>query len=163
LKATIQRDLARAWPNVSTLDLSLVQQTFEDIVGRVTLAIRFMAIFAVAAGLIVMAGAISAGRFQRAREAILLRTLGARKATVRTVLLTEYAALGSLAGLSGVLLACVAGWALVRFLFDLEFRLPVLPLLVAWVGIALLAVLIGSAGNRSLFGRPPLAALREAE
>jgi putative ABC transport system permease protein len=162
-KATIQRDLARAWPNVSTLDISLVQQTFEDIIGRVTLAIRFMAIFAVAAGLLVMAGAISAGRFQRAREAILLRTLGAKRDTVRTILLTEYAALGSLAGLSGVLLACIAGWACVRFLFELEFRLPVLPLLVAWAGIALLAILIGTTGNRSLLDRPPLEALREAE
>jgi putative ABC transport system permease protein len=162
-KATIQRDLARAWPNVSTLDISLVQQTFEDIIGRVTLAIRFMAIFAVAAGLLVMAGAISAGRFQRAREAILLRTLGATRDTVRTVLLTEYAALGSLAGLSGTLLACIAGWACVRFLFELEFRLPILPLLVAWAGIALLAIIIGTTGNRSLLSRPPLAALREAE
>jgi putative ABC transport system permease protein len=162
-KATIQRDLARAWPNISTLDISLVQQTFADIIGRVTLAIRFMAIFAVAAGLLVMAGAISAGRFQRAREAILLRTLGARRNTVRIVLLTEYAALGALAGLSGVLLACIAGWACVRFLFELDFRLPVLPLLLAWAGIAVLAVLIGTTGNRSVLGRPPLAALREAE
>lgn len=162
-RAAIQRDLARTWPNVSTLDLSLVRQTFEDIIGRVTLAIRFMAIFAVAAGLIVMAGAISAGRFQRAREAILLRTLGAKRDTVRTVLLTEYAALGSLAGLSGVLLACIAGWALVHFVFELPFRLPLLPLLLAWIGIAALAMILGTTGNRSVLQRPPLAALREAE
>jgi len=162
-RALVQRDLARHWPNVSTLDLSLVQQTFADIIGRVTLAVRFMAIFAVAAGLIVMAGAISAGRFQRVRESILLRTLGARRSTVRTVLLTEYAALGSLAGLAGVLLATLAGWGLVRFFFELPFHLPVLPLALAWAGIAVLAVAIGAAGSRPVFAESPIAALRAAD
>lgn len=162
-RAKLQRELTVAFPNVSTLDLSLVRQTFADVIGRITLAIRFMAIFAVAAGIIVMAGAIASGRFQRAREAVLLRTLGARRATVRRVLLTEYAALGSLAGFSGVLLALIGGWALVRFFFELPFRLPVVPLLIAWAGVAGLAILIGTAGNRTIFTEAPVGALREAE
>jgi putative ABC transport system permease protein len=161
-RGRIQRDLVRLHPNISTLDLTLVQETISSVVSRLTLAIRFMAIFSVAGGAIVLAGAIAAGRSQRLREAVLLRTLGATRRTVRRVLFTEYAALGLLAGLAGVALSSIGGWALVHFVFDMPFRLPITPLIAVWLGIAALAMAIGAAGNRLTLSAPPLAALREA-
>jgi putative ABC transport system permease protein len=161
-RAALQRELARRHPNVSTLDLSLVQQTVGRVINRITLAIRFMAAFVLVGGALVLAGALAAGRTQRTREAVLLRTLGATRRTVQRVLFTEYIALGSLAGLAGVLLGLLAGWALTRFFFEIPFKAPLLPLLLVWAGIATLAVLIGAANNRRILDRPPLAALREA-
>jgi putative ABC transport system permease protein len=161
-RAAVQREVARRHPNVSTLDLSLISQTLSSVVGRITLAIRFMAGFAVAGGLVVLAGALAAGRFQRAREAVLLRTLGASRRIVRNAMLTEYAALGALAGLAGVLLGGIAGWGLTHFFFQLPFELPVIPLLALWAIVASLAVIVGAAGHRGLLQSPPLAALREA-
>jgi len=161
-RSRIQRDLVRLHPNISTLDLTLVQETISSVVSRVTLAIRFMAIFSVAGGAIVLAGAIAAGRSQRLREAVLLRTLGATRRIVRRVLFTEYAALGLLSGFAGVALSSVAAWALVRFVFEMPFHLPVTPLIAVWLGIAALAMAIGAAGNRLTLSAPPLAALREA-
>ncbi len=162
-RAAVQRELVRKHANVTTLDLALVQQTVTGVINRVTLAIRFMALFAVIGGIIVLAGAIAAGGAQRARETVLLRTLGATRPVVRRVLFAEYAALGSLAGLAGTLLAAAAGWALMHWFFDLPFRLPVLPLVVGWLGLAALATAVGSAGQRNLLRGPPLAALRQAE
>ena len=40
--AAMQRDVVRRFPNVSSLDLTLVRQTIGAIVDRVTLAIRFL-------------------------------------------------------------------------------------------------------------------------
>ena len=161
-RAQIQRTLARRHPNISTLDLALLQRTLTDIIDRVVLAIRFMALFAVAAGTIVLAGALAAGRHQRTREAVLLRTLGATRRVVRRVLFTEYAALGTLAGLTGTLLGLLAGWSLTRFFFELPFHLPAAPLAIVALAVALLAVAIGAAGNRRILDRPPLETLREA-
>jgi len=48
-----------------------------------------------------------------------------------------------------------------RFFFELDFVLPWLALLVLWLGVALLAVVIGLLNSRDVFRRPPLAVLRE--
>jgi putative ABC transport system permease protein len=157
----LQRDLVISHPNVSVLDIAAVTATLEGIIGRVALAIRFMALFSVVGGLVVLAAAIAAGRPARARELALLRTLGARDRQVRRILLTEYAALGMLAGITGVLLGATAGALLVRFLFDLPLRLPWLALAGLALLAALLAVVMGVALSRDVLRQPPLLTLRE--
>lgn len=161
--ARVQGDLVRAYPGISTLDMSLVQRTLDSIIGKVTMAIRFLALFSLGAGLIVLIGALATSRFQRVRESALLKTLGARRRQVLQVLFTEYLALGVLSGLAGTLLALAGGWALVHFFFKFPFRPPVAPLVAAWVIVALLTVVVGLANSRDVLRRPPLAVLREAE
>ena len=85
---------------------------------KVVLAIRFMALFSLAAGAVVLAGAVAASRYQRVREGALLRTLGARRPQLVRILLTEYAVLGALSAVAALLLSIAAGWALVRFVFE---------------------------------------------
>jgi putative ABC transport system permease protein len=160
LRAMAQRDLVERFPNVAAVDLTLVQRTLDTVLGKVTLAIRFMALFSVASGVLILVGALATSRRQRLREMTLLRTLGASTAQVRTVLLTEYAALGLLAGLTGSLLAAAGGWAAARFVFEIPFRLPVIVLVGFWVGSALLTMLVGAATGRELARRPPLEVLR---
>ncbi len=160
-RALLQRDLVEAYPNVSALDLSLVQQTLETLIGSIALAIRFMALFSIASGMIVLVGAVATSRYQRVRESVLLKTLGAQARQVRQVLATEYVALGSLAGLTGCILAAVAGWALVTFLFELSFRLPLLQLAGIGLAAAVTTVLVGLVAGRDALRRAPLAVLRE--
>ncbi|MGH7545681.1 MAG: ABC transporter permease, partial [Gemmatimonadota bacterium] len=147
LRAEVQRDVVLAYPNVSALDLTLVQQTLDRVVGHVALAIRFMALFSIGAGLVILAGALTATRFQRMREAVLLKTLGASARQVRRILLTEYAAWGSLAALTGVLLSAVAGWAIITQWFDLEFRLPARELVLVWIAVCALTAVVGVASS----------------
>ena len=112
-------------------------------------------------GLVILAGALSASRFQRAREAVLLKTLGASGRQLRQIMLTEYIAWGSLAALTGVLLAAVAGWALTTQLFELSFRLPALHLAAVWVVVCALTVAVGFANSGEVLRGTPLAVLRE--
>jgi putative ABC transport system permease protein len=161
-RAELQRDLVERFPNVSILDLALVQEAVDGVLGNVVAAIRFLALFSIASGLVVLVGALSASRFQRLREVALLRTLGASSRQIRRILLTEYLALGSLAGLTGVLLAIFAAWPIVSILFELEFRVPVLPLAAACVSVAVLTAAVGVLHGRDAARRSPLAVLRDA-
>jgi putative ABC transport system permease protein len=160
-RAEIQRDLVRAFPNVSAADLALVQEALDSVISKVALAIRFMALFSIASGIIVLIGAIATSRYQRMRESVLLKTLGANTKQIRQILLTEYAALGTLSGLTGILLAGAAGWALVTFMFELSFRVSASPLIALWFGVVALTVAIGLVNSREVMRKPPLAVIRE--
>ena len=105
--------------------------------------------------------ALAAGRYQRIRESALLRVLGARRRQVRGMLLTEYVALGLLAGFVGVLLGATSGWLLVRFVFKLDFTLPALSLGVLWVGIATMSAIMGLYTSRDALAGTPLEVIRE--
>ncbi len=159
-RARLQRAVVEAHPNVSTLDLAQVQRSIESVLDKVLLAVRFMALFSLAAGAVVLAGAVAASRYQRVREGALLRTLGARRPQLVRILLAEYAVLGTLSVLAAVLLSGLAGWALVRFVFDGRFALPLFELALLLVSVLALTVAVGLAGSTEVWRRPPLEVLR---
>ncbi len=160
-RAELQRDLVIRHSNVAALDLTLVQQTVDTVLGSVALAIRFMALFSIIAGLLVLAGAIATSRFQRMKETVLLKTLGADRRRIGRIVLTEYGVLGTVASLSGILLASVAGWLLARFLFQIPFSLPALELFGLGLLTALATMVVGWANSFHVFRAPPLAVIRE--
>jgi len=160
-RGRFQRHLAELLPNVSTLDLSVLQETLERLIDRIILAIRFMALFTLATGTLVLIGALATTRFQRIREGALLRTLGATRSQILRVVLAEYLSLGAMAALSSAVLAGVAGWALARFFFEGRFALPVIPLASLSLAIVLLTVIVGLANSREVLRRTPLEVLRE--
>lgn len=159
-RARFQRAVVEAHPNVSTLDIAQVQQAVEGILDRVALAIRFMALFSLAAGTVVLVGAVAASRYQRVREAVLLRTLGATRPQLLRILFAEYASLGLLASATAMLLSAAAGWGLVRFAFDSRFALPLPSLLALAAGVVALTIVVGLLGSIEVLRRPPLEALR---
>jgi putative ABC transport system permease protein len=159
-RARLQRAVVEAHPNVSTLDLAQVQQAIEGVLDKVVLAIRFMALFSLAAGALVLAGAVASSRYQRVREGALLRTLGARRGQLLRILLAEYAVLGALAAGVAILLSTLAGWALVRFVFGGTFALPGPSLLALLLAVLGLTLVVGLAGSTEVWRRPPLEVLR---
>ncbi|MQA92175.1 MAG: FtsX-like permease family protein, partial [Gemmatimonas sp.] len=160
-RAAVQRDIVSLYPNISAIDLTLLQRALDDVVARVSVVIRFLAGFSVATGFIVLLGAVATGRLQRLRESVLLKTIGATRRQIGAILFTEYALLGVLAVIVGAGLAIVAGWGLARFLFDVDFGVEPLPLLALAAGIALLSAAIGLSGSREVFRSTPMEAIRE--
>jgi putative ABC transport system permease protein len=160
-RGRFQRRLAERFGNVSTLDLSLIQEALEQLVERVVLAIRFMALFSLGVGVLVLVGALATSRFQRVREGALLRTLGATRGQVFRVVLAEYLALGLLSAGVALGLAAAAGWSVARFVFDGPFRLPVVPMSALTLLVVGVTVVVGLANSRDVVRRPPLEVLRE--
>ncbi len=105
--ARLQADVVQKYPGVSAIDLRLVVETIQGIVDKATTAVRFLSIFTVGTGLLVLAAAIFTGRYERVKEGVLLRTLGASRRQIFRVLIVEYLALGTLAALTGIVLAAV--------------------------------------------------------
>jgi putative ABC transport system permease protein len=159
-RGVLQRRLAERLPNVTSLDLSNVQTTLERLIDRVVLAIRFMALFTLGTGALVLVGALATSRFQRMREGALLRTLGATRGQLWRVVVAEYLSLGTLAAVVALLLATGSGWALTRFVFDGRFTLPVVPFAALGLCVVALTVLVGLANSRDVLRRPPLEVLR---
>jgi putative ABC transport system permease protein len=160
MRGRLQRRVAERFPNVTSVDFATVQVTLEGILARVAMAIRFMAGFSLATGAIVLVGAIATTRYQRIREAALLKTLGATRSQVFRVILAEYLALGLLSGLGAVVLACGAGWGIARFVFDTGFSVPVLGLGALVAAVLGLTVVVGLWNSADVLVRTPLAVLR---
>jgi putative ABC transport system permease protein len=122
-----------------------------------------MALFSIVTGLLVLTGAIVSGRYQRLRESVLLRTLGASRAQILKILLIEYLFLGSFAAITGLSLALAGSWGLTRFLFETDFTLSLPVLALSVLGVVLLTVIVGMANSKGVLDHPPLEILRNEE
>lgn len=161
VSARLQQAVVRDFPNVSAIDLTLLLQTFDAIFSKVALVVRFMALFTVATGLIVLVGAVLTGRYQRIRETVLLRTLGATRRQLTRILLVEYTILGVLAAGVGCALAVGANALLAHFVFKTTPAFPGGFLLLAVAAVTLVTLLTGLLSNRGVTDHPPLAVLRQ--
>lgn len=159
----LQRALVEAAPNVSLLDLSLVFETIEEVLGRISFVIQFMASFTVLTGLVVLFGALATSRYQRIRECILLRTMGADSAFIRMLLTMEYLLLGTLAAIIGVGLSLVAAAAITTWVFEIPFVAEWGSTVVIFASVIGLTLLTGWMTSRGLVKVPPLQILRREE
>jgi putative ABC transport system permease protein len=160
--ARLQRGVARRFPNISSLDLTQVEQTIHSLLTKVTAAIQFMAIISLCLAVPVLFSAVAATRRERLREAVLFKTLGASRRQVGRMMLAEYLILGGLGSLAGVLLSVGSAWAVLHFLFKIPFAPAILPAVLVSIGMTAVAVAIGLLTSREVFATTPMVALREA-
>jgi putative ABC transport system permease protein len=156
----LQRAIVEAFPNVSAIDLTLVLQTLDNIFDRIATAVHFMASFTVVTGLLVLVAAVLTGRYQRIRESVLLRSLGASRRQVFQVLLAEYLFLGLLSALVGTLLALGGAWLLTHAIFKVSFTPAYAAVLIALVAVPALTTVVGLLTSRGILNLPPLEVLR---
>lgn len=158
--AVLQRALVSNFPNVSAIDLGLILKTVDEILGQISFVIQFMALFSILTGLLVLASSVVISKYQRMRESVLLRTLGASRGQILRITALEYGLLGLLAALSGILLSLVSTWSLARFVFEVPYQPSTFPLVVIAFTVTALTVVIGVFNSRDVLVRPPLDVLR---
>jgi putative ABC transport system permease protein len=163
MSAEVQRLIIRDFPNVSAIDLTLVLRTIDGILDKVNFVVRFMALFSIITGLVVLTGAVVSGRYQRMKESVLLRTLGASRMQIFRILSIEYFFLGTFAALTGLILSLAASWALTRFLFETDFVPDPIALAIVIVGVVSLTVSVGLVNSKGVLDHPPLEILRNEE
>ncbi len=155
-----QAAVVRSYPNVSSIDLSLILKVFESVFDRIGFAVRFMALFSILTGFVVLAAAVVVSRVRRTEETVLLKTLGASRSQTFAIMAVEYTLLGVLAALTGVALSIGASWALARFVFETALVLPAVPLITIVLGVTTLTLVVGLVNSRGVYNRPPLDVLR---
>jgi putative ABC transport system permease protein len=156
-----QRELVALFPNVSLIDLKLVLSTLNEFFDKVAFVIRFMALFSVITGMVVLAGVVINSKYLRLRENVLLRTIGARSKQIVGMTILEYGYLGFFSGLTGITLSLVSGWILAIFFFEVIYLPDYLSLIYLWVTIIALTITIGWFNTRDVINRSPLEVLRK--
>ncbi|WP_373495338.1 ABC transporter permease [Aquiflexum sp.] len=158
--ADVQSEIVRTFPNISVINLGAIVETLEEILGKISFVIQFMAFFSIITGILVLISSLIISKFQRMRESILLRTLGADSGTVSKINTLEYFFLGSLASLSGILLSFLATFLLSKFVFNLPFRGAYEEALIVYLAITALTVLLGWLNGRNIIKMAPMEILR---
>jgi putative ABC transport system permease protein len=161
IRKPLLADLVRAFPSVTVLDVDALMTKVREIMDRVVLAVEYVFLFTVLAGLVVLYAAIQATQDERLFESAILRTLGARRDTILKSLVAEFALLGLLAGVLAALAAALLGYVLAEHLFGFPYRLnPWLWLLGGGAGLVGVG-LAGLLGARRVLAQPPLQTLRQ--
>ncbi len=162
-RAEMQRDLVGRFPNVSALDATLILRSLDTMLGQIGIAIRLLSLFTLGTGIAILIAAALAARSERAREALLLRVLGASTTLLRRIVATEAVVLAGLASAVGGLLAVVGSFCVVVYVFELPFDPPVLDLLFLVLATFLVTALFGGVGvTVGAEGSPHAALRREA-
>ena len=156
-----QQALVMQFPNVSLLDLRLILTTVNELFDKLGLIIRFLALFSIITGLIVLAGAVINSKFLRMKENVLLRTIGARTKQITRITLIEYAYLGFFSAVTGMALSLGGGYLLAKFFFEITFAFDWVELLIISTGVVILTVAIGWYNSREVISTPPLQVLRK--
>ena len=130
------------------------------ILNRAALAVQYVFVFTLAAGVLVLIAAVLASRRERFHEAAILRTLGASRTYLARSMSREFILIGALAGLIAASIAALLAWVIVEKVMTLDNQFnPVI-----WV-IGVLAGIVGiwAAGtlaSRSVLRQSPLSVIR---
>ena len=152
---------SRGFPSLSLIDVDELLDRARQVVGQVTAAARWVLVFSLLAGALVLAAALTMSVAERRHEAALLRTLGARRSQLRLAALCEFGLLGAISGLTALLAAAAGGAWLAHSVFRIRaFAPPWTPLIVAAVLAALVVAALGLAGTRRVLRTSPLLLLR---
>ena len=159
--AQLQRELVRRFPNVSIIDLRQIITIIEGILDKISWAINFMALFSIFTGIIVLIGSVRNSKYQRIKESVLLRTMGARSQQILKITALEYLYLGVLGSSTGILLSLLGSQLLAVFVFETSFVPAKEPFFILLPGITLLVLAIGLFNSRSVIRSSPLQVLRK--
>jgi len=156
----VQDRLAVLFPNVTLIDVRQILDKVASVVDRIGRGVRFIGLFTVVAGILILGGAVSATAARRGREVAVLKTLGMTRGDIVAVFSLEYALVGLVAGAIGSVGGAVLAWAVLARGMEIAWRWPWGTLAAGIVSSALLSVLAGLAASRGALARRPVEVLR---
>jgi len=158
--AQLQRATYEKFPTVTVVNVADVLEIVQQVVDQIALVVRFISMFAILAGIVILASSVAGTRFRRIREVVILKTLGATRKRVAGIFSVEFMVLGAVAGLMGSLLATAFSALLLKRWLDADFRIDPLPNLLCIVLTALVANAAGWMASYRILGQKPLEVLR---
>lgn len=160
-ETALLRALAAGWPSVASVRVREALETAATLAGKLSAAVRGASSVAIAAAILVLAGAVLAQQSARVREGAILKTLGATRARLLAAALVEHALTGTAAALAGALCGTLIAFAATRLAMDVGFAFSLGLTLAAAFGALALAALVGLLGAARALSRKPAPLLRE--
>jgi putative ABC transport system permease protein len=160
--SAVARAVGVALPAVTLVRVGDVIAQIGSLIGQIGFAIRAAAGVTVAAGTIVLAGAVASSARERGTDAVLLKLLGATRTQVLLVQFIEYGVLSLMLAAVAAMVGGGAGWIVVTRVFHLGFALDPIGMVEVLAIAVTVVVAIGTLGNLPLLRLRPARALRES-
>ncbi len=156
----IERSVTNAFRNVSAVRVRDALETVNEIVSGIGTAVRLAALVALAAGILVLAGAIAASHRRRVYDSVVLKVLGATRRNVMMIFVLEYGLLGLVTAILAAIIGSITAWAVLRFLMNIDWVLLPQTVAVTVVGATVIILAIGVAGTWHTLGQKTAPLLR---
>jgi putative ABC transport system permease protein len=148
------------FPNMSAIPVREALAAVARVVATIGRAIRLVALVTLAAGILVLGGAVAAGHRRRVYDAVVLKVLGATRGAIAAAFLIEHSLIGLLTALVAGGVGTLAAYALVTGPMKSEWVFLPGPLVATAASAVLLTLLFGFAGTWRALGAKPAPYLR---
>lgn len=156
----LEETIFEKFPTVTVMNLAEILTRIQEAVDQVALVIRFLALFAILAGVIILSSSVAGTRYRRIREVAILKALGATKRRIKSIFSIEFSILGAVSGLVGAILANlftrIIADKFINSSFDFDWR----SMLVVIIGTVVLANAAGWLASARILNQKPLEVLR---
>ena len=156
----VEEAIFERFPTITVMNLADILKRIQEAVDQVALVVRFLALFAIAAGVIILCSSVAGTRYRRVREVAILKALGGTKRRIVSIFSVEFSILGAIAGLVGGVLANVFTRIVCDKFFEISFGFNWFSLLIAMAGTAALANAAGWLASARILDQRPLEVLR---
>lgn len=158
---SMQTKIVEQFPNVSVIDVSQTLLIFRDLMEKLSLIVRFFAVFSIVAGILIILSSVLATRFARIQEAVYYKILGARRSFVLKVFAFENLFLGLVSAILAFALSQMASWIIVSMDLDIPYKPFLYESFLLIAGTVLLIIGVGLAPSISILRKKPVSFLRE--
>jgi putative ABC transport system permease protein len=157
---TVVRRAGAQFPNITAIPVREALARVERVIAAIAAALRLVALVTLAAGVLVLGGALAAGHRRRVYDAVVLKVLGATRGTVALAFLVEHGLAGAAAAAAAALVGSIAAYFIVTGPMRSDWVFLALPL-AATLALALaIALVLGFAGTWRALGARPAPLLR---
>jgi putative ABC transport system permease protein len=141
--------------NITVVSVRDILDQISALFGRIAAAARAVSGITLAVGTLVLAGALAATQRRRIYDAVVLKVVGATRASIVETFAWEFVALGLLTAVIAGAVGTLAAWFVVTEVMDAQWVFLPRVLLVTLVGCTTLTLIFGMLGTwRSLSVRP---------
>lgn len=140
MEEPVDRMIGLDFPNVSAIRVREALEAANAILAGIGTALNATSMIAIVAGVLVLGGAVAAGRRKRIYDAVVLKTLGATRSNILYAYALEYGILGLATGVIAAFVGSVAAWSVLVLIMEANWVL--LPMtIIGPIAIGLFATL----------------------
>jgi putative ABC transport system permease protein len=159
-EAGVARALGKAYPTITVIRVKDAIEQFGSVLEKIMAAVRVAGSVTLAAGALVLAGALATAQRRRILEAVILKALGATRRRILTAHLLEYALIGGATALLAILFGSAAAWVALENVMDVRFSFSAGAVALALSLAVGLVLLFGGLGTWQVLRARPVPYLR---